>query len=249
MAAIAVAAVVVGIVLATSGGSGHKQHRGRTRLELAGDGAGATRSAGGVNGGTKAGGSLAGEPRGDFAAASAYVGLSKAKLRKELSSGRSLAAVAATTPGHSALGLLEAIMRPRVRQIEAQVAANRLSKSEAQGRIQRIRKRVQARLARSASYKPTVAIAEQYLALSPTALRTELHGGRTLSQLADVTPGKSATGLIAAVMAVRVSELVHGADEASEATLRQETALLRALEERVRAEVQRGASATATSQG
>ena len=62
-------------------------------------------------------------------------------------------------------------MRPRMRKIEAQVAAKRLSKAEAQRRIQRIRKRVQARLARSTAYKPTVAIAEQYLGLSPTALR------------------------------------------------------------------------------
>jgi hypothetical protein len=253
MAAIAVAAVVVGVVLAATGGSGHKNKRGGTRVELAGGGAGESSSAksstGGVKGGAGAGGSAAGEPRGDFAAASAYVGVSKAKLRKELSSGRSLAAIAAATPGHSALGLVEAIMRPRVRKIEAQVAAKRLSKAEAQRRIQRIRKRVQARLARSTAYMPTVAIAEQYLALTPTALKDELHGGRTLSQLADGTPGKSATGLIAAVMAVRVNELVHGAGETSEATLRHETALLQALEERVRAEVQRAAPAVVTSQG
>jgi hypothetical protein len=253
MAAIAVAAVVAGIVLAASGGAGHKGNRGRSAAERAGGGAGksssAKRSAGGVNGGAGAGGSVAGEPRGDFAAASAYVGISKAKLRKELSSGRSLAAIAATTPGHSALGLLEAIMRPRVRKIEAQLAAKRLSKAEAQRRIQRVRKRVQARLARSTAYKATVLIAEQYLALSPTALRDQLHGGRTLSQLADGSPGKSATGLIAAVMAVRVNELVHGAGETSEATLRHETALLQALEARVRAEVQRAAPAVVTGQG
>ena len=62
-------------------------------------------------------------------------------------------------------------------------------------------------------------------------------------------PGKSATGLIAAVMAVRVNELVHGAGESSEATLRHETALLQALEARVRAEVQRAAPAVVTGQG
>ena len=100
--------------------------RGRPRRQARG----APRSSGGINGGAGAGGSTAGEPAGDFGAASAYVGVSKAKLRKELSAGRSLAAVAATTPGHSALGLLEAIMRPRVRRIEAQVAAKRLSKAK-----------------------------------------------------------------------------------------------------------------------
>ncbi len=239
MGAVALAAVVIGIVLAVSGGSSHKRSRADSRAEVAGGGSGRSRSGGGVNGGAAAGGSVAGEPAGDFGAASAYVGVSKAKLRKELSSGRSLAAVAATTPGHSALGLLEAIMRPRVRRIEAQVAAKRLSKANAQRRIQRIRKRVQARLARSATYKPTVAIAGQYLGLSPTALRAKLHGGRTLSQVANGTPGKSANGLVAAVMAVRINELVHGADETSEATLRHETALLRALEARVGMEVQR----------
>ena len=252
MAGVAVAAVVVGIVLAATGGSGREKSPARTsRPELAGSGRGATRSTSGagVNGGSGAGRSVAGEPRGDLAAASAYLGISKAKLRKELSSGRSLAAVAASSPGHSTVGLLEAIMRPRVRRIDAQVAAKRLSQAEAEARIARIRKRVQARLARSAAYKPTVAIAGQYLGLTATALRSRLHGGRTLLQLADATPGKSAHGLIAAVMAVRVSELVHGAGGTSEAALRHETALLQALEQRVRRELQQGAPAVATSQG
>jgi hypothetical protein len=253
MAGVAVAAVVVGIVLAATGGSGHKKSRGRARVELAGGGGGggsrSARRTGGVNGSAGAGGSGAGEPRGDFAAASAYVGLSKAKLHDELSAGRSLAAVAATTPGHSAVGLLEAIMRPRVRRIEAQVASKRVSKAEAERRIQRIRERVEARLARSGSYKPTAAIAEQYLGLPLTALRSRVRSGRTLSQLADSTPGKSASGLIAAVMAVRVNELVHGAGAASQATLRQETALLHAVEQRVRREVQAGTPAAVASAG
>ncbi len=256
MAAVAVAAVVIGIVLAASGGSGHhKNHENARetraeRLRVGGRGSSsASTNAGGVNGGAGAGGSVAGEPRGDLAAAAAYVGLSKAKLRKELSSGGSLAAVAASSPGHSALGLLEAIMRPRIRRIEAQVAAKKLTKSEAKRRIQRIRKRVQARLARSTTYKPTVAVAEQYLGLSSTALRADLHSGHTLSQVADGTAGKSAQGLINAVMAVRLGELVHGANGTSEATLRHETSLLQALEQRVRTEVQRGRPAVTTGTG
>ncbi|HUH81838.1 MAG TPA: hypothetical protein VLZ06_10975 [Solirubrobacteraceae bacterium] len=253
MAGVAVTAVAVGVVLAATGGSGNKKSAVRTRRpELFGGGRGAarsTRGAGGVNGGSGAGGSVAGEPRGDLAAASAYLGISRAKLRKELSSGRSLAAVAATSPGHSTVGLLGAIMRPRVRRIDAQVAAKRISQAEAEARIARIRKRVQARLARSASYKPTVAIAEQYLGLAAAALRAQLHGGRTLLQLAGATPGKSGRGLIAAVMAVRVNELVHGAGGTSEATLRRETALLQALEQRVRRELQQGAPAVVTGQG
>ena len=205
--------------------------------------------AGGISGGAGAGGSAAGEPRGDIAAASAYVGVTKAKLHSELGSGRSLAAVAATTPGHSAIGLLESIMRPRVRRLEAQVAAKRLSEAEAQARIQRIRKRVLARLARSNNYKPTAAVAEQYLGLSSTALRSQLHDGHTLSQVADSTPGRSATGLIAAVMAVRVDELVHGAGGASEATLRHETELLQAVEARVHQEVDQGGAGVGGSDG
>ena len=252
MAAVAVAAVVVGIVLAVSEGSSHKRGNGGSRAEAtatSGGGASRAKGTGGVGGGAAGGSGTAGEPRGDFSAASAYVGVSRAKLRKELGSGRSLAAVAATTPGHSALGLLEAIMRPRVRKIEAQVAAKKLSKANAQRRIQRIRRRVQARLARSTTYKPTVAIAGTYLGLSPTALRAKLHGGHTLSQLANSTPGKSTKGLIAAVMAVRMSELLHGADATSVATLRHETALLRALEARVQMEVQRAMPAVSVVPG
>ncbi len=248
MAAVAVAAVVVGIVLAATGGSKHRKGHRRTRVELAGGSATSPAvRAGGISGGAGAGGSAGGEPRGDIAAASAYVGITKAKLHSELRSGRSLAAVAATTPGHSALGLVEAIMRPRVRRLEAQVAAKRLSESEAQTRIQRIRKRVLARLARSATYKPTAAVAEQYLGLSATALRSELHDGHTLSQVADSTTGRSAAGLIAAVMAVRLDELVHGAGGATEATLHHETELLQAVEARVREEVDEGGPAVAAA--
>jgi hypothetical protein len=257
MAAVAVVAVVVGVVLAVTGGSGHKKSHHSGRVELAGGGGGggsgsrssAARRSGGVSGGTRAGGGKAGAPRGDVAAASAYFGISKAKLRKELDSGRSLAAVAASSPGHSALGLVEAIMRPRVRRIEAQVAAKRLSQSEAQLSIQRIRKRVQTRLARSAAYEPTAAVAERYLGLSASELRSRLHGGSSLEQVADATPGRSATGLISDVMAVRVSELVHGAGASSEAQLRHETPLLKALEARVKQEVREGGPAAALAQG
>ncbi|HTY97712.1 MAG TPA: hypothetical protein VMB91_11775 [Solirubrobacteraceae bacterium] len=252
MAAVAVVAVVVGVVLAVTGGSGHKQdHHSdrvavtRERIGGGGEGPSAARGSGGISGGTRAGGGRASAPRGDVAAASDYFGISKAKLRKELDSGRSLAALAASSPGHSALGLVEAIMRPRVSRIEAQVAAKRLSQAEAQRMIQRIRKRVQTRLARSTTYEPTAAVAERYLGLSATELRSRLHGGRTLGQLADGTAGRSATGLIAAVMAVRVAELVHGAGASSEARLRHETGLLKALEARVKQEVREGGPALA----
>lgn len=254
MAAVAVVAVVVGVVLAVTGGSGHKKDHRSGRVELAGGGGGgggssAAGRSGGVSGGTRAGGGKAGTPRGDVAAASAYFGISKAKLRKELDSGRSLAALAASSPGHSALGLVEAIMRPRVRRIEAQVAAKRLSQAEAQRSIQRIRKRVQTRLARSTAYEPTAAVAERYLGLSASELRSRLHGGSSLEQVADATPGRSAAGLISAVMAVRVGELVHGAGASSEAQLRRETAFLKALEAKVKQEVREGGPALALAQG
>ena len=251
MAAVAVVAVVAGVVLAVTGGSGHKKAHNSAGVELAGgsgsggSGAGAARRSGGVSGGTRAGRGRVGSPRGDVASASAYFGISKAKLRKELDSGRSLAALAASKSGHSAVGLVEAIMRPRVARIEAQVAAKRLTQAEAQRSIQRIRRRVQTRLARSAAYQPTAAVAERYLGLSAAQLRSRVRGGSTLEQVADGTPGKSATGLIAAVMAVRVGELVHGAGASVEAQLRGETALLKALEARVEQEVREGGPALA----
>ena len=203
-----------------------------------------------MNGSAGTGGSGAGEPRGDFAAASAYVGISKAKLHDELSAGRSLAAVAATTPGHSAVGLLEAIMRPRVRRIEAQVAAKRLSKADAQRRIQRIRERVQARLARS---RLVQADGRDRGAVSrPLAHRPALAGERRAHALAAggrAPPKSPPGGLIAAVMAVRIGELVRGAGASSQATLRHETALLHAVERRVRREVQQGTPAAVAAAG
>jgi hypothetical protein len=46
-------------------------------------------------------------------------------------------------------------------------------------------------------------VAARYLGLRPVQLATELRSGKTLAQIANATPGKSAAGLIDAIVAAR----------------------------------------------
>jgi hypothetical protein len=79
-------------------------------------------------------------------------------------------------------------------------------------------------------------VAARYLGLTIPALHAALHGGRTPAQLAADTPGRSAAGLVAAILTARRARL----EAAVAAGLIKRTyaqRLLRALPLRVRAVV------------
>src|SRR5436309_2064255 len=59
----------------------------------------------------------------DLSTAASYLGISTAQLAGELNSGQSLAEIAAATPGHSAAGLIEALVTAK-RAALAAIAAN-----------------------------------------------------------------------------------------------------------------------------
>lgn len=81
--------------------------------------------------------------RSELALASAYLGVGVARLRGELRAGSSLAELAGRVPGHSAHGLLEALLHPRARRIERSRARGRISAHHASVRIARLRTRMQ----------------------------------------------------------------------------------------------------------
>ncbi len=153
-----------------------------------------------------------------LAVASAYLGVSKAQLRKDLREGKTPAQVAKETSGKSEAGLIEALVAAR----KARSAAN-IAKLE-----QRVRAKVNgvgalASLGLGATDGPKAASARAradfagrnylglpaaaYLGLTAAQLQSELQSGKTLARVAKETSGKSEAGLIEALVAARKERL------------------------------------------
>ena len=188
-----------------------------------------------------------------LAVASAYLGVSRAQLRKDRREGKTLAQVASATSGKSEAGLIEALVAPR----KARSAANTVKLE------QRVRARVDgvgalASLGLGATGGPKAASARAradfagrsylglpaaaYLGLSAAQLQSELQSGKTLAQLANATSGKSEAGLIEALVAAR-KERLAAAVAAGALSQSQESAREATLTERIAALVNRRFSA------
>jgi hypothetical protein len=79
--------------------------------------------------------------------ASVYLGISDEKLESQLS-GRTLAEVAAATPGKSVAGLVAALISPRRARLNAALGAHRMSQARAEAVNARLSRRVTALLNR-----------------------------------------------------------------------------------------------------
>ncbi len=136
-----------------------------------------------------------GSGHGLIATASVYLGIGRAQLEQDLRSGRSLAEVAATIPGRSEAGLVSAILADR--------------RSTLATRQAKLPERVSALVRRSGTTLTVDrrarhsmrAAALGYLGLSRQQLNGELRKGESLTQIAAATPGKSAAGLVEAILA------------------------------------------------
>jgi hypothetical protein len=180
--------------------------------------------------------------RGDIAVAAAYLGLERAQLRDELRSGRTLAEIAGGTAGRSASGLIDALVSARAARLQAAVADKKLPAAKAGKRLAGLRKRVTLevnRIHRDRLGGPrALKVAASYLGLGRAQLRSDLRSGRTLAAIADATQGRSAAGLIEALVAAAKARLA--ADLAAGAlTATDEKARLATLERRVRSLVNR----------
>ena len=100
------------------------------------------------------------------------------------------------------------------------------------------RARARSRAARAPSRAAEVQVAAGYLGLSTTQLRDQLRSGRSLAQIAAATGGRSATGLVDALVSARAAQLGAevNAKKLSPATERTRLARLR---RRLTAELER----------
>lgn len=132
---------------------------------------------------------------GPLATASSYLGLTAPQLLGELASGKTLGQIAAATPGRSEAGLVAAIVAAASQRLHAASAS-------LPARVQSL---VRGRPGRDAAARHGHAalrgITLSYLGITRKALVAQLRSGHTLAEIADATPGKSAAGLRAALLA------------------------------------------------
>jgi hypothetical protein len=117
------------------------------------------------------------------------------QLRSQLAAGKTLGQLAAATPGKSEAGLVTALV----------AAAKLRLQSDSAKLPARMQALVRGRPAPNATaHRTRVALrasALSYLGVASATLLAKLHSGMTLAQIADATPGKSAAGLKAALLA------------------------------------------------
>jgi hypothetical protein len=206
MLSVAVAAIVVGIVIAVSGGGGHR-HGGAPRvLKTDGASGGGTTTGGGSTGGGGTGGGTSTPSR--TALASSYLGVSPSKLSRRTKTGSSLGQVADATPGKSAAGLIDAMVAARaskLKKLGLPASVERARLAHYRERITYIVERVKA----APALERDLRAASQYLGVTSRELHTRLQQGKTLAQLteADAASGKSIPGLTKAILAVREARL------------------------------------------
>jgi hypothetical protein len=84
----------------------------------------------------------------------------------------------------------------------------------------------------------SVRVASDYLGVPARTLRRQLRDGRTLAQIASSTPGRSTSGLIAALLAAR-ARVLDRARAAGRITAAAERRLLSSARARIAAQVSR----------
>jgi hypothetical protein len=157
----------------------------------------------------------------DLAAAATYLGISQADLLTSLRSGKTLAQVAGATSGKTVAGLIDALVAAEKTELAAAVTAGRLTQTQsdqiAAGLTARVTAEVNGTRPAHGPGGPggfghgpggdELAAAASYLGVTEAALTTQLQAGKTLAQVADATSGKSAAGLIDALVAAEKTEL------------------------------------------
>jgi hypothetical protein len=145
-------------------------------------------------------------------AAATYLGTTVDALRTQLQSGKTLAQIADATSGKSAAGLIAAL----VADAKAALGAN--APADLTQHITDLVNGVHDMHGgpggpHGGPGGPGLDAAATYLGLTPDALRTQLQSGKTLAQIANATAGKSAAGLIDALVAdarTHITALVNG---------------------------------------
>ncbi len=189
-----------------------------------------------------------GGPSDELSAAATYLGVTADALRTDLQSGKTLAQVADATSGKSATGLIQALVAAEKTELDAAASAGRLTAAQEQTLLANVQQRVTDLVNGTRPSFPGpgkglgfghgfgapdgLSAAATYLGITTDALKTDLQSGKTLAQVADATSGKSAAGLIQALVASEKSEL-DAAVSAGKLTAAQEQTLLANVQQRV----------------
>jgi hypothetical protein len=173
-------------------------------------------------------------PGDDLDAAASYLGLTTANLLTQLQGGKTLSAVADATSGKSTGGLVAALVAHEKQELADAVAAGKLTQAQADQLGSTLTQRFNDFVTHSGS-RPSGGpggrhgggfdAAAGYLGTTESELLTQLRAGKTLAQIANGTSGKSASGLIDALVAdatkrfganaptdlrLRITDLVNG---------------------------------------
>ncbi len=172
-------------------------------------------------------------------AAATYLGLTEAQLRTELRSGKTPAEIA-KAHGKTAEGLVQVLVDPAKKKLDAAVTAGRLTRAEADSMLAELTKRttdlVNGRFpGRFGEHRdihgPKLDAAATYLGLTEAQLRTELRSGKTLAQIAKAH-GKTADGLVQALVDAAEKKL-DAAVKAGRLTRAEADAMLTGLKARI----------------
>lgn len=169
---------------------------------------------------------------GDLQAAASYLGVTTAALVDDLRSGKTLAQVANATSGKSAAGLIDALVAHEKQKLADAVKAGRLTQAQADAISATLQQRVTDvvngvhRPFHGPPFAPhgLLHAAASYLGLTDAELVTQLQSGKTLAEIANATSGKSADGLVAALVA-HAKEKLAGAVKAGKLTQAQADAM------------------------
>lgn len=151
-------------------------------------------------------------PGDDLDAAATYLGTTTPNLLTQLQSGKTLAQIADATSGKSAAGLIDALVTHEQAEIAAAVKAGKLTQTQADEITPNLKQRFTDLVNNTRpphGFGPgpdghaggLFDAAATYLGVDESALMTQLRSGKTLAQIANATSGKSAAGLIAALVA------------------------------------------------
>jgi hypothetical protein len=158
----------------------------------------------------------------DLAAAATYLGITQAALQTQLESGKTLAQIANATSGKSEAGLIDALVAAEKAELAQAVKDGKLTQAQAD----QLTAGLQARFKQQVeSTRPAggpgpgfghghgpgddLQAAATYLGTTVDALVTQLQSGKTLAQIANATSGKSAAGLVDALVAAEKAELAQ----------------------------------------
>jgi len=147
--------------------------------------------------------------RDDLDAAASYLGESASDILTALQGGKTLASIADATSGKSAAGLVAALVAHEKQELAAAVAAGRLTQAQSDKVAAMLQQRFQdfvngtlpRDLPRHERDRGGLDAAASYLGVTADALATQLRSGKTLAQIANATNGKSAAGLVDALVA------------------------------------------------